>query len=78
MERVKKYGRWGFCPFNRVHVTVGEPVDLADLAERCGRCDTERKKEFLYAAIAARVEAAMRETREKNLAERDGARDESR
>jgi bacterioferritin-associated ferredoxin len=61
-----------------VHVTVGEVGEVDGLAERCGRCDTERKKEFLYAAIAARVEAAMRETREKNLAERDGARDESR
>ena len=78
MERVKKYGRWGFSPLNHVHVTVGEPVELADLAARCGRCDTERKREELYAAMAARVEAAMRATREKNLAERDGTRDEAR
>ena len=27
MEKVKRYGLWGFFPFNRVHVTVGEPVD---------------------------------------------------
>jgi monolysocardiolipin acyltransferase len=71
MEHVKKYGRWGFSFLNHVHVTVGEPVELADLAARCSRCDTEKKREKLYAAIAARVEAAMRETREKNLAERD-------
>ena len=36
MEKVKRYGLWGFFPFNRVHVTVGEPVEFADLTARAG------------------------------------------
>ena len=70
MENVKKYGRWGFWPFNRVHVTVGTPIDFTDLTRKCKKCDTQKKKEALYAAMMKRTEAEMRVTREKNLRER--------
>lgn len=70
MEKVKRYGVWGFFPFNRVHVTVGEPVEFADLTARCGRCANDAQREALYKDMMARVEEKMRETRDKNARER--------
>ena len=73
MDQVKKYGRWGFSAFNKVHVTVGEPIDFTDLTARCKKCDSAKRKEKLYASMMRRTETAMRRTREKNNAERKEA-----
>ena len=70
MEKVKRYGLWGFFPFNRVHVTVGEPVEFADLTARVRTMRERRAEEALYKDMMARVEEKMRETRDKNARER--------
>ena len=73
MERVKRYGTWGFFPFNHVHVTVGDRIDFTDLTAKCGRCRDDKQREALYKEMVARVEEKMRETRDKNKTERETA-----
>lgn len=70
MEKVKRYGVMWFYPFNHVHVTVGEPIDFADLTARCGKCKTDKAREELFRSMTDRVEERMREIRAKNLEER--------
>ena len=70
MERVKPYGVGVLRAGERIHVTVGEPIDFGDLVRRCGRCGTEKKKERLFREMMSRVEEKMLETRARNLRER--------
>ena len=71
MERVKPYGVGMLYPFNHVHVTVGEPVDFSDMVGRCRKCRNDAQREELFRSMMARVEQGMRETRERNLKERE-------
>jgi monolysocardiolipin acyltransferase len=71
MEQVKPYGLMMFYPFKHVHVTVGEPIDFSDLVGRCQKCRNDTQREDLFRSMVARVEESMRETRVRNLKERE-------
>ena len=73
MDEVKPYEgcktifRWG----KRVHVTVGEPIDMKRFRGRCGKCKNEEEKGALYAEMMTVVRDKMNEVRKKNLEERE-------
>ena len=72
MNQVKAYGKWGLGVGKRVHVTVGEPLDVSDLTAKCRRCEKNAKaRDALYASIMARVEESLRDLAAKNARERD-------
>lgn len=58
-------------PFKHVHVTVGEPVDFSDMVGQCQKCRNDKQREELFKSMVARVEESMRETRTRNLKERE-------
>jgi len=68
MDKVKPYDgcktifRWG----HRVHITVGEPIDLSQFRGRCMKCTNDEQKGNLYAEMMAVVRTKMNEVREKN------------
>ena len=73
MDEVKPYEgcktifRWG----KRVHVTVGEPIDMKRFRGRCGKCKNEEEKGALYSEMMPVVRDKMNEVRKKNLEERE-------
>jgi len=73
MDEVKPYlgcktiFRWG----KRVHVTVGEPIDMKQFRGRCVKCKNEEEKGALYAEMMTVVREKMNEVRKKNLEERE-------
>jgi len=72
MEKVKPFGVFMMFPGNHVHVTVGEPIEFGDLVARCKKCaGNSAQREELFKSMVARVEESMRETRTRNLKERD-------
>jgi monolysocardiolipin acyltransferase len=73
MEQVKPYGVGVLYPWKHVHITVGEPVDFSDLVGRCRKCADDKQREDLFKSMVARVEKSMRETRSKNIEEREVA-----
>jgi monolysocardiolipin acyltransferase len=74
MNQVKTYGKWGLGVGNRVHVTVGQPLDVSDLTAKCRRCEKNAKaRDALYASIMARVDQSLRDLEAKNIRERRGA-----
>ncbi len=73
MDEVKPYEgcktifRWG----KRVHVTVGEPIDMKQFRGRCRKCKNEEEKGALYAEMMTVVREKMNEVRKKNVVERE-------
>lgn len=71
MAVVKPYGKWEINAGKRVHVTVGEPLDLRDLTAQCARCErSAAARDHLHAQIMARVERALKDLEAQNLRER--------
>ena len=52
-------------------LTAGEPIDFSDLVARCQKCRDDKQREDLFRSMVARVEESMRETRVRNLKERE-------
>jgi len=74
MSDVKPYGRWEIGVGKRVHVTVGEPLDLTDLTAKCARCEKNAKaRDHLHAQIMRRVETALKDLEAQNRRERGDA-----
>ena len=66
-----RYGKWSMAVGERVHVTVGEPLDFRDLTAKCARCERNaRARDHLHAQIMARVESALKELEARNARER--------
>ena len=65
MDEVKPYEgcktifRWG----KRVHVTVGEPIDMKQFRGRCGKCKNDEEKGALYAEMMTVVREKLNEVR---------------
>jgi len=71
MGVIKPYGKWSMAMGERVHVTVGEPLDLRDLTAKCARCEKNAKaRDHLHAQIMARVESALKKLEARNARER--------
>lgn len=71
MDVIKPYGKWSIAVGERVHVTVGEPLDFRDLTAKCARCEKNaRARDHLHAQIMARVESALKELEARNARER--------
>ena len=45
MDVIKPYGKWSMAVGERVHVTVGEPLDFRDLTAKCARSREKREGE---------------------------------
>ena len=74
MELVKPIGTWAPRPWPYVHVTVGEPLDFADLLPRCRACEKDAAaRDALHHDITSRLHAALAELRRRNLEERAAA-----